>query len=193
VANPSLGVKSVPELLARAKTESISFASSGVGTTSHMAQEMFRSRVGVPFTHVPYKGTAQSVNDAVGGHSPLLFESPGPLLGHIRDGKLVPLASTGGRRSAALPNVATFEEQGYKGVRLEGWIGLVVPASTPAPIVNKIAQACQTALATAEMQSQALSQGFDIDYAGPRDFGAFITSELQKWGELVRLAGVKPE
>jgi tripartite-type tricarboxylate transporter receptor subunit TctC len=193
VANPSLGVKSVPDLLARAKTESLTFASSGIGTTSHMAQEMFRARAGVPFVHVPYKGTAQSINDTVAGHSPLLFESPGPLLGHVRDGKLLALGTTGGRRSSTLPNVPTFEEQGYKGVRLEGWIGLVVPAGTPAPLVARIAQACQAALATPDMQSQAQSQGFDIDYAGPRDFSAFIGSELQKWGELVRLAGVKPE
>ena len=194
VVNPSLGVKSLPELLARAKTESLSFASSGVGTTTHMAQELFKSRVGVTtFVHVPYKGTAQSVSDTVAGHAQLLTESPGPLLGHIRDGKLVPLGSTGARRSLALPNVPTFSELGYKEIRLDGWIGLVAPAGTPAPIVAKISQACKDALASPEIQALSQAQGFDIDYADPKEFRAFIASELQKWGELVKMAGVKAE
>jgi tripartite-type tricarboxylate transporter receptor subunit TctC len=106
---------------------------------------------------------------------------------------LIALGTTGERRSAALPNVLTFEEQGYKGVRLDGWIGLVMPAATPAQTVAAVSQACKAALSTSDMKSQAQIQGFDIDYADPRDFGVFIASELQKWGELVRLAGVKPE
>jgi tripartite-type tricarboxylate transporter receptor subunit TctC len=193
VVNPSLGVKSLPDLLALAKSKSLTFASPGVGSSPHMAQEMLKARAGVAFVHVPYRGTSQAVIDTVAGHSQVLFEAPGPLLEHIRAGKLIALGVTSARRVSSLPDVPTFEELGYKGLRLEGWIGLVVPAATPAPVVARVAQACQIALAAPDLQSQAQSLGFEIDYAPPREFGAFMASELQKWGELVRLAGVKPE
>jgi tripartite-type tricarboxylate transporter receptor subunit TctC len=193
VVNPSLGVKTLPEFLDRAKTGSLSVGSAGAGSASHMAQEMFKARVGAPILHVPYKGTGPAIVDTVGGHTQALFEAPGPLLPHIRGGKLVALGITSGRRLASLPEVPTFEELGYKGLRLEGWIGLVMPAGVPAPIVAKVAQACQSALAAPDLQAQAQGFGFEIEYAGPREFGAFIASEYQKWGELVQLSGLKPE
>ena len=193
--HPSLPAKTVKDLIAHTKANpgKLNFGTSGTGTLQHFAGELFNHQAGISIVHVPYKGTAQSVNDTVAGHSQLLTESPGPLLGHIKEGKLVALGSTGPRRSLALPNVPTFVELGYKDVRLDGWIGLVVPAGTPAPIVAKISEACKVALATPEIQALSQAQGFDIDYADPKEFRAFISSELQKWGELVKMAGVKAE
>lgn len=193
VVNPSLGVKSLSELLAKAQTTNLSFASPGVGSSPQMAQEMFKARTGLPFVHVPYKGTAQAVTDIIGGHSQVLFEAPAPLVPHIRAGKLVALAITGGRRLAMLPDVPTFEELGYAGLRLEGWIGFAVPSATPAAATARATQACQAAVTSPDIQSLAQAQGFDADYAGSREFGEFITTESQKWGQLLRQAGVKPE
>jgi tripartite-type tricarboxylate transporter receptor subunit TctC len=191
--NPSLGVKSLPELLEKAKMSDVSFASAGVGTTSHLAQELFKSRTGASFLHVPYKGTAQSVTDTVAGHSLAIFDTPGPLVTHIQSGKLIPIAVMSPRRSASLPNVPTFDELGVSGLYLQGWSALAAPAGTPSAVVSRLAQACQAAVASPEFQEQSRSRGFDIDYAGPADFGSFIASELPKWGNLVRLAGVKAE
>ncbi|MGE4238883.1 Bug family tripartite tricarboxylate transporter substrate binding protein [Ramlibacter sp.] len=193
VAHPSLGVRSVQELLAKAKTTTLSFASAGVGSSPHMAQEMFKSRTGMPFLHVPYKGTAQAVTDTMGGHAQVLMDSPGPLLPHIRAGKLVALGMTGGRRLASAPEVPTFEELGFAGLRLEGWIGLALPASTPGSIVARASEACQSAVAASDLQTLAREQGLDADHVGPREFGEFIASESQKWGDLIRRAGIKPE
>jgi tripartite-type tricarboxylate transporter receptor subunit TctC len=191
--NPSLGVKTVPELVEKSKAGAIPIASAGVGTISHLAQEMFKSRLGGNFLHVPYKGSAQSITDTVGGHSEVIFDSPGPMLGHIQSGKLIPLAVMSSKRSASLPNVPTFDELGYKGMYLQGWIAFALPAGAPVAVVNKLAQACQSAIASPEMQEQLLSRGLDLDYAGPSDFGAFVANELPKWGNLVKLAGMKPE
>lgn len=191
--NPSLGVKTLPELLAKAKTTQLSFASSGLGSTPHMAQEMFKARVGVPFVHVPYKGAGQAITDTIAGHAHLLFETPGPLIANIRSGTLIPIGILSARRLAELPDVPTLEELGYAGLRLQGWVGLVAPAGTPAAIVNRVAEACQAALGSPEVLTKAQPQGFDIDYAGPAEFTSHIASELPRWGELVRLAGVKSE
>lgn len=191
--NPSVGVKSLPELLVKAKTTPLSFASSGLGSTPHMAQEMFKARMGAPFLHVPYKGAGQAITDTAAGHTQLLFETPGPLIGHIRSGKLIPIGIMSARRLPALPEVPTFDELGYPGLRLQGWVGMVTPAGTPSAIVNRLSEACQAALASPEVVGQANPQGFVLDYAGPADFAAFIASELPRWGQLARAAGIKPE
>ncbi len=193
VTNPELGVKSLAELLAKAKTTSLSFASPGVGSSPQMAQEMFKARTGMPFVNVPYKGTAPAVTDTMAGHTQVLFEAPAPLIPHIKSGKLVPLAMTGQRRLASVPDIPTFEELGYPGFHLAGWIGLAVPSATPAAIVARATAACQAAVTAPDIQALATAQGFDADYSGPSEFAEFITSETKKWGELLRAAGVQPQ
>jgi tripartite-type tricarboxylate transporter receptor subunit TctC len=195
VTHPSVRARSLAELLGKAGAGSppMSFASAGTGSSQHMAQEMFKARAGGSFLHVPYKGAVQATTDTIGGHSLVLFEGPTPLLPHIRSGKLVPLAITGGKRLAALPGVPTFEELGYAGLRLEGWIGLAVPANTPPAIVDRVSQACQSAVTAPDVQALAQEQAFDADYQGPREFRSFIAAESQKWGDLVKSAGIQPE
>lgn len=190
---PGLGVKTIPELLAKTRATPLSFASSGLGSTPHMAQELFKSRMGAPFVHVPYKGTPQAVSDTIGGHAHLLLETPGPLQSNIAAGKLHAIGIMSARRSPTLPDVPTFDELGYHGLRLQGWVGLVAPVGTPKAAIDKMAQACQGALTAPEVMAQAQATGFDIDYAGPVDFTAAIATELERWGQLVRLAGLKPE
>ncbi|MGE4240460.1 Bug family tripartite tricarboxylate transporter substrate binding protein [Ramlibacter sp.] len=193
VANPAFGVKTLPELLAKAKSGKVTFASPGLGSSPHMAQELFKAKVATPFLHVPYKGTAPAVNDTIAGHTQVLFEAGGPLAPHIKSGKLVAIGVTSGKRLASLPDVPTFEELGYKDIRLEGWIGIMLPAGTPQAIVTKASEACKTALAAPDVQAHGVANGFEVDYAGPAEFAAFIASEYQKWGDLIRLAGIKPE
>jgi tripartite-type tricarboxylate transporter receptor subunit TctC len=192
-ANPSLGVKSVADVVAKGKDGSVPFASAGAGSMQHLVQEMFKARVSAKYLHVPYKGAPQAVTDTVAGHTQLVFETPGPVLGHIRSGKLVATGITTARRLPSLPDVPTFDELGYSGMRMRGWIGLVVPAGTPASIVNRLAQACQSAATAPEVEALAQPQGFEIDPAAPAEFAAFIGSELQRLGQLARAAGVKPE
>lgn len=190
--NPQLGPKNLPELLALAKSRSLSFASSGVGSSPHMAQELFKSRVGAPFVHVPYKGAPQAISDTVGGHADLMMEAPIPLLSTLRSGKLLAIGITSRKRSPALPDVPTFEELGYPGLVLQGWVGLVAPTGTPSRAIDLLSEACLSAMATPEVRAQG-QQGFDIDVVGPAEFGPFIASELVKWGELVKQSGMKPE
>ena len=193
VVNPSLGVKSVSELVAKANTDTLSFASAGLGTPSHLAQELLRARVNVPFLHVPYRGSSQAVTDTIGGHSQVLFKSPGPLLGAIRSGQLIALGITSPRRLPALSEVPTFEELGFSAADLIGWNGLVAPAGTPEPIIDRLANACQRGVSSAGFQTFADDQGYLVFYAPPAEFREHIVTELTKWGELVQLSGAQPQ
>lgn len=193
VVNPSAGVKTLADLLAQSKKENLTFASPGVGSSAHMAQELFKARTGTEFLHVPYKGTGQAITDTVGGQTQALFEAPGPLMPHIRSGKLIALGVTSAKRVSSLPDVPTFDELGYKNMVLEGWIGFIAPAATPANVVSRMAKACETTLQNTEVKTHAQSLGFEIDYAGPSDFKNFITSEQKIWGDVIKLSGLKPE
>ncbi|MBY5882449.1 tripartite tricarboxylate transporter substrate binding protein [Rhizobium leguminosarum] len=193
VVNPSLNVKSLPELLAKAKTDPVSFASGGNGTPSHLAQELLKARVKVQFLHVPYRGTSQAVTDTMGGHSQALFETAGPLLGAIRAGQLIALGVTSPDRLPALPDVPTFKELGIPDLDLLGWNGLVVPAGTPETIIARLSKACELAVSAPEFLTFAKANGYVISYAPAAEFRNHIISQLKKWGELVRLSGVKPQ
>jgi tripartite-type tricarboxylate transporter receptor subunit TctC len=193
VAHPSLGVKSLSELIEKAKGETLSFASAGPGTPSHLAQELLKTRVEAPFMHVPYRGTAQAVTDLMGGHVQLLFESPGALLGAIRTKELIGLGILSPRRLPSLPDVPTFQELGFENMELIGWIGLVAPAGTPTVVIEKLEMACKTAVSSPEFQKLADDQGLLVAYAPRAEFRNHIESELKKWGELVQRSGVKPE
>jgi tripartite-type tricarboxylate transporter receptor subunit TctC len=191
--HPSLGVKSVSELVEKAKAETLSVASAGPGTPSHLAQELLKARVEVGFMHVPYRGTAQAVTDTIGGHVQLLFESPGPLLGAIREKQLVGLGIMSPSRLPALPDVPTFEELGFQDMQLIGWIGLVAPAGTPAAVIDRLVAACERAVSSPEFQTLANNQGLLVAYAPPAEFRKHIDSELEKWGKLVARSGLQPE
>jgi tripartite-type tricarboxylate transporter receptor subunit TctC len=180
--------------VAKAKAGPVTFASAGAGTVQQLVQEMLRLRSSdAQFVHVPYKGTTPAVTDTVGGHAQLLFETPGPVLPHLRTGKLVALAITSPGRLKSLPNVPTFDELGLQGMRMRGWIGLVVPKGTPAPVVNRLAQACRDAIATPELAALVEPQGLEIDYASPAEFGEFIASEYSRIGQIIKATGMKAE
>jgi tripartite-type tricarboxylate transporter receptor subunit TctC len=192
-ANPSLGVTTVAESVEKAKTETIPFASSGPGTISHLAQEMLKSQTHVDFLHAPYKGTGPAVTDTIAGYTKLMFESPGPMLGPIREGQLVPLGVLSPQRLPSLPNVPTFEELGYGDMALIGWIGLAAPAGTPVDVIDKLAKACETAVANPDFHEFSNEQGLLVFFAPPAEFAAHIEADLKKFGALIERSGLQPE
>lgn len=193
VVHPSLNIKTLPELLSRSKKEDLSFASPGVGSSAHIAQELFKFKTNSNYTHVPYKGTGQAINDTVGGHTQVLFEAPGPLMAHIKAGKLIPLGVSSPTRLKSMPDIPTFGELGYKDIVLEGWIGLVARAGTPTPILEKFSKACESALKQPDVMAQAQSLGFEVNFAKASDFDAFMARENKHWGEVIKISGIQPE
>ncbi|REF73288.1 Bug family tripartite tricarboxylate transporter substrate binding protein [Paracoccus versutus] len=192
-ANPSLGVTTAAELVEKAKTETIPFASSGPGTISHLAQEMLKSRMHVDFLHAPYKGTGPAITDTIAGHTKLMFESPGPMLGAIREGQLVPLGVLSPQRLPALPDVPTFEELGFGDMELIGWIGLAAPVGTPAEVIDTLAKACETAVVNPDFHEFSDEQGLVAFFASPAEFAAHIKADFEKFGALVERSGLQPE
>jgi len=196
VANPLLGVKSVKELIALAKAspKPLAYASPGNGGASHLSMESFENRTGTNFLNVQYKGTAPGVNDVLAGHVPLMFESVGGVGQHIQSGKLVALVTTSAKRMQSLPDVPTMQELGYKDFLVQGWAGILFPAGTPAPVINRMNEACRSILAQPDVQDVMLrQQGWEVDHLGPEGFGAFIKSEVSNWSRMLATSKVKFE
>ncbi|WP_226553895.1 Bug family tripartite tricarboxylate transporter substrate binding protein [Celeribacter naphthalenivorans] len=198
VVNPELGITNFEEFLAKATADELLFASAGPGTPSHLVQELLKIEldkggVETDFVHVPYKGTAQAVTDAIGGHAQVLFESPGPLIGGIKAGQLVPLGVSSPKRLAALPDVPTFAELGYPGVELIGWVGMAAPKGTPKEIIDTLGAACLNATSTPEYAKMAEDNGLQVFTAGPAEFDTWIADQIQHYGALVEAAGLEKE
>jgi tripartite-type tricarboxylate transporter receptor subunit TctC len=198
VAHPSLGVETVPQLVAKARAEPgrIAFASSGNGTSPHLSGELFSHMAGVRMLHVAYKGSSPAMVDLLAGQVKLMFAPASTALPHVREGKLKALASTGLRRSGfapELPTVAEFKQLGLEGFETSVWFGLNAPLNTPASVIEKLAAAVQAAQDDPELQSQYKAQGIEGVKAGPRDYAQLIRSETEKWARVIKDANVKPE
>ena len=162
VCHPSLPVRSVKELIALAKAQpgKLTYASGGVATASHFAGEMFNSAAGVRLTHVSYKGTGPAIIDTLGGHVPVMFGVP-EVVPHIKTAKLNVLGVTGGKRSAALPNVPTIAESGLPGFEVTSWHGLFAPAGTPAEMTRRINEEVRKAMSQPDVTQVLKDQGLD--------------------------------
>ena len=191
--HPSLPVKSVKDLiaLARARPGQLTFASSGTGSTQHLAGEMFMNLTGVKMVHVPYKGSGQAIQDLVGGHVSLNFDTMPPVLDHIRHGRLRALAVTTPRRAEQLPEVPTLEELGLKGFEMTNWYGVMAPAGTPRTIVSALSTEINRVLKEPGIREKLQSVGTDIGGGSPEDFEALLKSDLAKYARLVKAAGVQ--
>ena len=192
--NPAFAAKTVPEFIANAKANpgKINFASGGIGSSQHVAGELFDFMTGVNMVHVPYRGAALAINDLLAGQVQVTF-SPIPLsLGYIRAGKLRPLAVTSATRTPALPGVPTLAEfvPGYQAVATDG---LGAPKGTPAAIVATLNKAVNAALADPKIKARLESLGGVPNPMSPADFGKFIAAETDKWAKVVKFANIKAE
>ncbi|HZQ73182.1 MAG TPA: tripartite tricarboxylate transporter substrate binding protein [Burkholderiales bacterium] len=193
VVHPSTGFNSVADLLAaaRAKPGTLVYGTAGNGTPPHMTGELFKAYTGVDITHVPYKGGAPAIADLIAGQIPIMFDNVPPLLPHVRSGRIKAIAVTSLARIAVLPDVPTLHELGLKDFDAVGWNGLLAPAGTPRPIVNRVHDEVVRVLAIPEVRDGLTSQGADIVGNSPDQFAAWIRAEVKKWAGVVQQSGAK--
>ena len=171
---------------ARANAGKASFASSGIGASTHLNGELFNSAAGLDLLHVPYKGSGPAVTDLIAGQVQLLIDAGTVLLPHIKSGKLKALAVTGSRRDAALPDVPTAIEQGLKGLESSGFQGLVGPAGLPREVVDRLAAELRKLQAQPELKARFAAAGSELHPRNPAEFAAHVKAESEKWSALIR-------
>lgn len=193
VVNPKVPVKTPAELVAYAKANGakMQYGSSGIGAPTHLAAELFKTRVGSTMVHVPYKGDSAAVMDVVAGNVDLSFSTVSATLSLIQAGKLRAIAMTGLQRSQSLPDVPTLDETVLKGFNADTWVGLFAPAHTPEPIITRLYQATKQALADPEVRRKLIAGGNNIVGNDTAQFRAFLDAESQKWGDVIRTGNIK--
>jgi tripartite-type tricarboxylate transporter receptor subunit TctC len=192
VVHPSVPVKSFRELIsyAKANPDKLNFASPGDGSGAHLAGELLKSEAGIRATHVPYKGMAPAVNDLLGGNVQMMFAGISTALQHVKSGKLVALAMAGPKRNPQLPDVPTVAESGLPGFDVTSWYGIVVRSGTPPAVVQKIQRDMAEALQAEDVRSRLAGLGLEPVGNTPEEFAALIKAETQKWGAIVKKAGI---
>ncbi len=195
VVNPSLGVKSVRELVAAAKARpgKIEYGTGGNGTSAHLLGELFKRDTATDLLHVPYKGAAQAVTDLVGGQVKVMFETPPSIVGHVRNGTLVPLAVMGPKRLAALPEVPTIAEAGYPGLELVQFATLLTPAGAPKPAIDTLAAALAKIVAMPDVRERWAAIGAEPVSMTPAESMARIAAEAKRLGAIVAEANIKAD
>jgi tripartite-type tricarboxylate transporter receptor subunit TctC len=191
--HPSVPVNSLAELvaLAKARPGKLSYSSSGNGTSTHLAAEMFKGTAGIDMVHVPYKGSAPAVADVIAGQVPVLVDSVASSAAQVKAGKLKALATTSPSRLAVLPDLPTVAESGYPGFQSTAWVGLLAPAGTPKAIIDQIHAAVVKVMALPETRERMAGFGAEITTSTPEEFASHIRSEMSKLGKVVRDANIK--
>jgi tripartite-type tricarboxylate transporter receptor subunit TctC len=195
VTHPSLPVKNFAEFiaLAKAKPGSVTVGSGGSGTGAHLALELLKSRAGVDLVHVPYKGNGPATSDLLGGQVSAMFLQYAVAGPHIQAGKLRVLATPSGQRSPAMPDVPTVAESGLPGFDVQPWFGIVAPAGTPAAVVNKLHGEIAKVMQRQDVRERLTSAAATPATLTPKEFGAFIDSEVKRWAGVVKASGAKAE
>jgi tripartite-type tricarboxylate transporter receptor subunit TctC len=192
--HPSVPVETVPEFITYAKDNpgKLNFASGGIGSTQHLAAELFKSITGVDMRHVPYRGSAHALIDLLSGQVQVMFDLMPASIGYVRDGKLRPLAVTTAVPSEALPELPTIN-QFLPGYEASTWNGVSVPRNTPSEIIDKLNQAINAGLADPTIKARLTALGAMTLAGQPDAFGKLVAQETEKWGKLIRAADIKPE
>ena len=194
--NPSVPAKSVKEFVALAKSKpgQLRYASGGNGTSMHVSAELFNLMAGVSMTHVPYKGAGPALVDLISGQVQASFLSVPAAAPHIKSGRIRALAVTGAKRSEAVPDLPTISEAGLSGYGSEQWYGVLVPRPAPRPLVQRLNQDFVRALGQADVRARLRESGFEIAPDTTEEwFGRFIESEIAKWADVIRKAGIRAE
>jgi tripartite-type tricarboxylate transporter receptor subunit TctC len=194
VAHPSFPASSVADLIAQARSRpgAIDFTSTGVGSAQHLAMEFLVDLAGIKMNHVPHKAMGQALADVVGGTIPVMFSGMSNVIGFVRDGKLKLLGVSSPKRSPAAPQWPTIAESGLPGYSYVAWNGIVVPSSTPAPIVRRLHEEISRAMNEPAVRDKLGSLGFELVGAGPEAFSQLIRDDVARLGKLVRAAGIQP-
>jgi tripartite-type tricarboxylate transporter receptor subunit TctC len=190
VVHPSLGVKSVQQLVAYGKANpgKVNYSSTGIGTSSHLSGYMLASRGGFEAAHVPYKG-AEAVKDLLAGRIQFMFATIPSVIAHIKAGNLIAIAVSSKARSRSMPDVPTVEESGFPGFEAGSWFGLFAPRGTPAAIIAELNRATNEFIAERNVQTRMIEEGADPVGGTPGEFGAFVRREFEKWRTVVRESG----
>ncbi len=195
VVHQDVPAKTVADVIALAKAQpgKLAYASPGNGGAPHLTAELFRSLTGTNILHVPYKGSGPAVADLSEGRVQMMFDGLPAFLPFIQSGKLRPIASAAPERNKLLPELPTFDELGLKGMHVALWYGLVAPAGTPAPIVERLNTELNKVLALPAVREAFAKQSVDAAPGTPAEFAAFMQSEMDRWGKVVKDADIKPE
>jgi tripartite-type tricarboxylate transporter receptor subunit TctC len=193
--HPSVQAKSVKELVALAKSKpgAMNYASSGNGSTQHLAGEMFKQLTGTSIVHVPYKGSGDAIKDLLAGTVNMNFDTMPPVMPHIQAGKLRGLAISTPRRLSQLPDVPTFEEEGIRGFDVTNWYGVMAPGATPRDLVGKLNADINKAMQVPEVRTRLEAVGTQLREQSPAEFEAFMKAEVAKYGKLIKDAGIRIE
>ncbi len=192
VVHPSLPVRSVRELIALAKKRpgELNYASGGTGNITHLAMVLFNGMTGTDMTHIPYKGGGPSTVATVSGEAQLMFSSVASTLPHIKQGRLRALGVSSAKRSLALPDVPTVAEAGLPGYEASSWYGLMLPAATPAAIVERLGTETAKAVESAELKERLISQGIEPVTGGAAEFTRYLRAEIPKWAKVIKDARI---
>jgi tripartite-type tricarboxylate transporter receptor subunit TctC len=193
--NPSVPAKTVKELvdLIKANPGKYSFGSAGAGTQAHLAGEQFRLSLGLDLVHVPFGGGGPAVAAVVAGHTPISFGSPQAAMQHVREGTVRALAVTSKMRSQIFPDVPTMTEVGYPQIEGDSWVGILVPARTPAEIIAVLYRESAKILAQPDTKERLAVLGYELVASTPEEFGARIRAEIEMWAKVIRAANIKPQ
>lgn len=193
--HPSLPARNLEQLisLARQRPGQLNYASSGNGSSHHMAGELMKLMAGVNIVHVPYKGTGTAIADAVGGHVGLVFAGTAALTAHVKAGKLRAIGVTSAKRVASLPDIPTMAESGLPGYEMGAWHAMIAPAGTPNAIVHRLNTAVNGVLAEPEMARKFAALGAEPASSTPESFSAFLHADIERLGKLIRSAGIKAD
>ena len=195
VVTNKLNVRTLADFVALAKANpgKFSFGSSGHGASTHTAAELFRQQAGLDMVHVPYRGSGAAVNDLVAGNIEMMLMQIAGAAGSITSGQVAALAATGPRRHPLIPNVPSIAESGYPGAEATSWGCVMVPAGTPAPVIARLSEAVREAIAHPPVAQRLTGAGVDGVASTPDQLAAFLRSESEKWGRVVRQAGIRVE
>jgi tripartite-type tricarboxylate transporter receptor subunit TctC len=193
LVNPSLPVKNVQELIKYAKDRPgvVNFGSAGAGGANHLSGELFKYTTGIDIVHVPYKGAAPALNDLIGGHIPMMFDSLPGVIQHIRSGKLRALGVTSLTRAPAAPDIPTIDESGVKGFDATAWFGMYAPGNMPSGLTKRISADVLNVLKSPRIRASFAEQGADPGTLSQPDFADFVNAEMVKWGKVIAAANIK--